>query len=167
MRPLSKSSQTVRAPGISEITKCRSMAHLWLENGKAGSLDPIPLNYFSFLYFSKSCWYNLDHLQHLHLQSVLWSTEFYEYFTEQTLTAGLGLGLGGKEGVPGECPPNASAGAWLAPDRLHLSACSGKESWNSLWPTLPLAPFWVQSLLECGFIKLPDMVEDTTTTTTP
>lgn len=86
MRPLSQSSQTLWASGISEITKCRPMAHLlWFENGKAGLLDPIPLNSFSFLYFSKSCWYNLDHLQHLHLQGVLWSTEFYEYFRADSL----------------------------------------------------------------------------------
>lgn len=87
------------------------MTHeLRFENGKAGSLDPIPLNSFSLFNFSKSYWYKMDHFQHLHLQSVLCSVEFYEYFIEQNLTAGLGPRSSGKEGGPRRCRPNVCRG---------------------------------------------------------
>lgn len=104
-------------------------------------------------HFSKSCWYNLGHLQHFHLQSALRSIEFYEYFIGLNLTAGLGLRSGGKEGVPRKCLSKVSARAWVdlplfppseghrqkpfLPREAHLSSEIVKESWEMLWPTLP------------------------------
>lgn len=143
------------SPSISHFWNYKMQIYghlLWFENSKVGSLDPIPLNSFSFSpHFSKSCWYNLCHLQHLHLQSVLWWIERYKYFKGQNLTAGLGLRSKGGEGVPTKCLLNVWAGAWMDTSYFHLMRGDGKNlsSWEAylsayvmreskevLWPTL-------------------------------
>lgn len=149
MRPPSPCSKTGQALAISEITKGKPMNHLlWFENGKAGSLDPIPLNSSPFFCSSKSCQYNLDHLQHLHLQGVLWSIEFYEYFIKQNLTTGLGLRSRGRrkflgsafrgclQGLrdPWQFPPSLKdRGKNLSsPKSLSFCLCC-KKSWDLLF----------------------------------
>ena len=74
---------------------------VWKWQGWLPGSHFLPFPFPSSLHFSKSCWYNLGHLQHLHLQSVLRSIESYEYFIGQNLSATLELRSRGKEGVLG------------------------------------------------------------------
>lgn len=147
------------------------MTHLlWSENGKVGFLDPFPYLPSPSSHFSKSCWYNLGHLQHLHLQSVLRSVASYEYFIGQDLSANLGLRSKERrefQGTPsesvrrdwgdllkGDCFPLKN----LLPRKASLSIYIGKESRELLWPTLPLALFWVPSRFRRDF-KPPHTVD--------
>ena len=148
------------------------------ENGKAGSLDPLPyLPSPSSAHFSKSCWYNLGHIQHLHLQSVLRSIDSYEYFIGQDLSANSGLRSRAKEAVLGsavrKCPQGLGdllKGGLLPPTILprkaSLSICTGKESRERLWPTVPPALVWVPRRFSRDFFK-PPLAADTLPPTRP
>ena len=142
------------------------------DNGKPGSLDPLPyLLSPSSAHFSKSCWYNLGHLQHSHLQSVLRSIDSYEYFIGQDLSANSGLRSRGKEGVLGsairKCPQGLGdllkggllPPTILLPRKASLSICTGKESRERLWPTLPPALVWVPRRFRRDFFTPPPAID--------